>query len=109
MESTSRRRDMKDFEIVFIFGDGKDALCLPDVNDSIGNHACIAAGVSTTKRVCMINKELTIETLDNKPRFVRRQDGASAPNRIMLGNLLCGCVSSWTHTVWKLSKGVCRF
>ena len=63
---------MKNFEVILILWDRENTFCLPDVNNSIGNHASVAASASSAERVCMINKELTGEALDNQPGLVRR-------------------------------------
>ena len=47
----------EDLQIVLIFRDGKDALTLPDVNNSVCDHASIAAGTSGTEWVGMIDEE----------------------------------------------------
>ena len=47
----------EDLQIVLIFRDGKDTLTLPDVNNSVRDHASVAAGTSSTKWMGMIDEE----------------------------------------------------
>lgn len=65
MEDPHGGRNAKNFEVIFILGDRKDTFCPPNVDDGIGNHAGVTTGTSSTKRVCMINKELTGEALND--------------------------------------------
>ena len=100
---------MEDFEVVFVFWDREGALCFPDVDNGIGNHAGIAAGASGAKGVCVINKDLTGKPLDNKPRFMRRQDQASAVELFdVQGASLSprGSQSNLLHASASMMKGV---
>ena len=72
MEGAGRGSNTEDFQVVFIFRGGEDTLCLPKINNGIGDHASIAASTSSAERMCMVNEELTRKTLDDEPRFVRR-------------------------------------
>jgi len=76
MEGSSGGRNTEDFKVIFVFGDRKDPFSPPNIDDGVGDHARIATGTSSTKRVCMINEELTSKALNNKPWLVGRQDGA---------------------------------
>ena len=72
MEGAGRGRNTEDFQVIFIFRNGEDTLCLPNIDNGIGDHASITAGTSSAERMCMVNEELTSKTLDDEPRFVRR-------------------------------------
>ena len=42
LEGSILDRIAEDIDVVFIFEDGFDTFCHPDVNGSIGDHPCIA-------------------------------------------------------------------
>ena len=47
----------EDLQIVLVFRDRKDTFSLPDINNSVRDHASIAAGASGTKWMGMVDEE----------------------------------------------------
>ena len=47
----------EDLQIVLVFRDRKDTFSLPDINNSIRDHASVAAGASGTKWMGMVDEE----------------------------------------------------
>ena len=78
MKDAGSDRVPKYLEVVFILQDGLHALCLPNINNGVRNHASVATSCCCAKRVGVINIEVVGQTLDNKPGFVGRKDWAGA-------------------------------
>jgi hypothetical protein len=64
-------RGAEDFEVILIFWDRRYALSVPDINNSVGNHARVATGAGRTERMGVINQKFIWTTLDDQPRLMR--------------------------------------
>ena len=78
MKSTGLDWVLKYFEVIFVFKYGLYTLCLPDVDDSITNHASVAACCCCTERMGVVNVEIIRQALDDKPGFVSRENRTCA-------------------------------
>lgn len=64
--------------IILIFEDWVNTFCSPDVDDCICNHTGVAACRRGTEGDRMVNEELALTPLEDKPRFMVRKGRAGA-------------------------------
>jgi hypothetical protein len=78
LKDTSSDGISKNLQVIFIFEDWPHSFSLPDVDNSITDHASVATRSASTKWMGMVNIKIGGEALDHEPWLVSRKDGTCA-------------------------------